>query len=190
MHPTDRRASPASQAHPGTDVGPVIDAAAARGIEAQIEAARKACVEALSMSAPSGLAQQVGKPFVGPHIFTAVQPDHRIFREEIFGPVLAVIRADDFEHALALANESDYRLTGAVYSRRPAHLALAREEFAVGNLYLNRGSTGALVGRQPFGGFGLSGVGEKAGGAAYLRQFVVSRLVCENTQRRGFAPGL
>jgi RHH-type proline utilization regulon transcriptional repressor/proline dehydrogenase/delta 1-pyrroline-5-carboxylate dehydrogenase len=175
---------------PGTDVGPVIDAAAARGIEAQIEAARKACVEALSMSAPSGLAQQVGKPFVGPHIFTAVQPDHRIFREEIFGPVLAVIRADDFEHALALANESDYRLTGAVYSRRPAHLALAREEFAVGNLYLNRGSTGALVGRQPFGGFGLSGVGEKAGGAAYLRQFVVSRLVCENTQRRGFAPGL
>lgn len=175
---------------PGTDVGPVIDAAAAASIQRHIAVARKEARLALGVAVPSGLAERVGKPFVGPHIFTDVTPEHAIFREEIFGPVLAVVRAESFEHALDLANDSPYRLTGAVYSRRPAHLALAREEFAVGNLYLNRGSTGALVGRQPFGGFGLSGVGEKAGGRAYLRQFVVSRLVCENTQRRGFAPGL
>lgn len=175
---------------PSTDVGPVIDAAAARGIEAHVARAKAECTTALAMMPPAGLAERVGKPFVGPHIFTGVRPTHGVFRDEIFGPVLAVVRADDFEQAIELANESDYRLTGAVYSRRPAHLELAREAFAVGNLYLNRGSTGALVGRQPFGGFGLSGVGEKAGGAAYLRQFVVSRLVCENTQRRGFAPGL
>lgn len=175
---------------PGTDVGPVIDQAAADAIERHIAAARSQSTLALGITAPAGLAERVGKPFVGPHIFIDVEPSHDLFRAEVFGPVLAVTRAPDFDAAIALANDSEYRLTGAVYSRRPAHLALAREEFVVGNLYLNRGSTGALVGRQPFGGFGMSGVGEKAGGAAYLRQFVVSRLVCENTQRRGFAPGL
>ena len=171
-------------------MGPVIDAGAARSIREHIQVAQREAHQALAMRAPDGLAERVGKPFVGPHIFTGVEPSHRLFRDEVFGPVLAVTRAPDFEAALAFANDSEYRLTGAVYSRRPAHLEQAREEFAVGNLYLNRGSTGALVGRQPFGGFGMSGVGEKAGGAAYLRQFVVSRLVCENTQRRGFAPGL
>ena len=175
---------------PGTDIGPVIDQAAADSIERHIAAARRESTLALAMTAPEGLAAQVGKPYVGPHVFIDVEPGHRLFRDEVFGPVLAVTRAPDFETALAYANDSEYRLTGAVYSRRPAHLHLAREEFAVGNLYLNRSSTGALVGRQPFGGFGMSGVGEKAGGAAYLRQFLVSRLVCENTQRRGFAPGL
>jgi RHH-type proline utilization regulon transcriptional repressor/proline dehydrogenase/delta 1-pyrroline-5-carboxylate dehydrogenase len=77
-----------------------------------------------------------------------------------------------------------------VYSRKPANLDKARREFRVGNLYLNRGSTGALVGRQPFGGFGMSGVGSKAGGCDYLLQFVEPRAICENTMRRGFAPGL
>lgn len=175
---------------PGTDIGPVIDQAAADAILRHVDAARRESTLALAMAAPEGLAARVGKPFVGPHIFTDVEPEHGLFRDEVFGPVLAVTRAPDFETALTYANDSEYRLTGAVYSRRPAHLELAREEFAVGNLYLNRSSTGALVGRQPFGGFGMSGVGEKAGGASYLRQFVVSRLVCENTQRRGFAPGL
>ena len=127
---------------------------------------------------------------INPHIFRDVPPDASIAKEEIFGPVLAVIRASDFDHAMQLALANDYRLTGGVYTRKPSHLDRARREFRVGNLYLNRGCTGALVARQPFGGFGLSGLGTKAGGRDYLRQFVVPRVVTENTMRRGFAPGL
>ena len=92
--------------------------------------------------------------------------------------------------ALDVANGTEYKLTGGVFSRKPSHLEQARREFRVGNVYLNRGITGALVGRQPFGGFGMSGVGSKAGGKDYLLQFVEPRAVCENTMRRGFAPGL
>ncbi|MEZ4475282.1 MAG: proline dehydrogenase family protein [bacterium] len=169
---------------PGTDVGPIIDVEAADRIRRAIAAGRQEATLALAMEGPAD------PRFVGPHIFTGVEPQHRLAQDEIFGPVLAVMRAPDFEGALALANGVGYRLTGAVYSRKPAHLERARQAFDVGNLYLNRGSTGALVGRQPFGGFGLSGVGEKAGGHAYLRQFVVPRVVTENTMRRGFAPGL
>ena len=98
--------------------------------------------------------------------------------------------AKDFDEALAIANAPEYKLTGGVFSRKPAHLSRARREYRVGNLYLNRGITGALVGRQPFGGFGMSGIGSKAGGRDYLLQFVEPRAVCENTMRRGFAPGL
>jgi len=104
--------------------------------------------------------------------------------------VLAVLRAPDFDDALGIANASVYKLTGGVFSRRPAHLEAARQRFRVGNLYINRGVTGALVGRQPFGGFGLSGVGTKAGGADYLLSFVEPRCVTENTMRHGFAPGM
>jgi len=100
------------------------------------------------------------------------------------------MRASTFEEALEIANSTEYKLTGAVYSRKPANLELARQQFRVGNLYLNRGSTGALVGRQPFGGFGLSGVGTKAGGADYLLHFVEPRNCTENTMRHGFAPEL
>ena len=100
------------------------------------------------------------------------------------------MRAESFDHAIEIANATEYRLTGAVYSRRPEHLERAKSQFRVGNLYLNRNSTGALVGRQPFGGFGMSGVGAKAGGREYLSQFTVPRAICENTMRRGFAPGL
>ena len=92
--------------------------------------------------------------------------------------------------ALAIANGSPYKLTGGVFSRRPSHLEQAKREYRVGNLYLNRGITGALVARQPFGGFAMSGVGSKAGGAEYLYQFVEPRACCENTMRRGFAPEL
>ncbi len=127
---------------------------------------------------------------IAPHIFRDVPPDASIATDEIFGPVLAVIRASDFDHAMQLALANDYRLTGGVYTRKPSHLDRARLEFRVGNLYLNRGCTGALVARQPFGGFGLSGLGTKAGGRDYLKQFVVPRVVTENTMRRGFAPGL
>jgi RHH-type proline utilization regulon transcriptional repressor/proline dehydrogenase/delta 1-pyrroline-5-carboxylate dehydrogenase len=129
-------------------------------------------------------------PFVGPTIFADVPPDHPLAREEIFGPVLAIIRAKDYDEALRIANDSQYKLTGGVYSRKPANLERARKDFRVGNLYLNRGITGALVGRQPFGGFGMSGVGSKAGGPEYIYQFVEPRACTENTMRRGFAPEL
>ena len=175
---------------PSTDIGPVIDLEAAKKIRTYIEIGRQEGTHELTLSIPDGLEAKVGKPFVGPSIFSGIRADHRLAREEIFGPVLAVMPAADFSEALAIANTPEYKLTGGVFSRKPAHLMRARREFRVGNLYLNRGITGALVGRQPFGGFGMSGLGSKAGGRDYLLQFVEPRAVCENTMRRGFAPGL
>jgi RHH-type proline utilization regulon transcriptional repressor/proline dehydrogenase/delta 1-pyrroline-5-carboxylate dehydrogenase len=173
---------------PGTDMGPVIDAEAAKKIRSYIEIGNAEAKLALAIEPLAGLAEKVGRDFVGPHIFTEVRAEHRLAREEIFGPVLSVMRAEDFDSALALANSSSFKLTGGVFSRTPRHLEQARKDFRVGNLYLNRGITGALVGRQPFGGFGLSGLGTKAGGREYLLQFVNPRCVTENTMRRGFAP--
>jgi len=98
-----------------------------------------------------------------------------------------VLRADDFDHALALANDTDYALTGGLFSRLPSHIRRTADELRAGNVYVNRGITGARVGRQPFGGYGLSGVGSKAGGPDYLLQFVEPRVVTENTVRQGFA---
>jgi RHH-type proline utilization regulon transcriptional repressor/proline dehydrogenase/delta 1-pyrroline-5-carboxylate dehydrogenase len=176
----------------GTDVGPVIDAESRQKIQRYIELGKKECRLELAMPVPDGLEKQCGplNCFVGPHIFSHVLPSHAIACEEIFGPVLAVMHAPTYEAALDIANGSPYKLTGGVFSRKPAHLELAKQQFRVGNLYLNRGITGALVGRQPFGGFGMSGVGSKAGGADYLLQFVEPRASCENTLRRGFAPEL
>ena len=115
-------------------------------------------------------------------------PDSPLLREELFGPVLAVLRAANMDEALALADDSEYALTGGLFSRNPAHIRKVMAECAVGNLYINRGITGAMVGRQPFGGFRLSGVGSKAGGPDYLLQFMEPRVITENTIRRGFAP--
>jgi RHH-type proline utilization regulon transcriptional repressor/proline dehydrogenase/delta 1-pyrroline-5-carboxylate dehydrogenase len=173
---------------PGTHVGPVIDADAAAKIRGYVEIGKAEATLALETPVPSGLEQKTGRKFVGPTIFLDVPDAARIWREEIFGPVLAVTRATSFDAALALANASPYKLTGGVYTRTPSHLDRAKREFRVGNLYVNRGITGALVGRQPFGGFGHSGVGSKAGGSDYLLQFVEPRACCENTLRRGFAP--
>ncbi|HED32751.1 MAG TPA: aldehyde dehydrogenase family protein [Gammaproteobacteria bacterium] len=125
---------------------------------------------------------------IKPCIFFDVDPLSPLAQDEIFGPVLAVIKARSFAHAIEIANSTRYALTGGVYSRQPSHLQYAREHFHVGNLYLNRKITGALVERQPFGGFGMSGAGSKAGGADYLLQFVDSYCITENTLRRGFAP--
>jgi RHH-type proline utilization regulon transcriptional repressor/proline dehydrogenase/delta 1-pyrroline-5-carboxylate dehydrogenase len=121
-------------------------------------------------------------------IFADIRRGHRLAQEEIFGPVLSVMRAASFGEAIEIANSTRYALTGGVFSRSPQHLEQATREFRVGNLYLNRGITGALVGRQPFGGFKLSGVGSKAGGPDYLLQFMNPRCISENTMRRGFAP--
>jgi len=177
-------------ADPATDVGPVIDAGAAAKIREYIEIGKDEGTLALACDVPEGLEERVGKPYIGPHIFCDIRRRHRLANEEVFGPVLSVIRVDSYREALEVANATAYKLTGGVFTRRPAHIELAREEFRVGNLYLNRGITGALVGRQPFGGFGLSGTGTKAGGAEYLLHFVEPRSCTENTMRHGFAPGL
>ncbi|HEV3272361.1 MAG TPA: proline dehydrogenase family protein [Candidatus Methylacidiphilales bacterium] len=126
--------------------------------------------------------------FVPPAIFEVTDPRHPLMQRELFGPVLTLFAARDFSHALDVANTGDFALTGAVYSRSPSHLQLARETFRVGNLYLNRPCTGAQVHRQPFGGFKMSGAGTKAGGPGYLLHFAEMRVCTENTMRRGFAP--
>ena len=115
-------------------------------------------------------------------------PDATIAQEEIFGPVVAVIRANNFDEALDIANSTNFALTGGLYSRTPSHIQTVSTELEVGNVYINRGITGAIVSRQPFGGFKLSGVGSKAGGPDYLLQFLEPRVITENIQRQGFAP--
>jgi len=121
-------------------------------------------------------------------VFKDIRPEHRLAREEVFGPVLAIMKARDFDQALEMANDSRYALTGGLYSRHPGNIEKACKSFKVGNLYINRGITGALVGRHPFGGFRLSGDGSKAGGPDYLKEFMVTRTITENTFRSGFAP--
>jgi RHH-type proline utilization regulon transcriptional repressor/proline dehydrogenase/delta 1-pyrroline-5-carboxylate dehydrogenase len=170
---------------PATTVGPVIDAEAYERIGRYIELGKQE--GRLALAVDVGDLAQNGY-FVGPHIFADVPYMARIAQEEIFGPVLAVIRAADLNEAIAIANGTEYALTGGIFSRSPAHLDRARRELMMGNVYLNRGITGALVGRQPFGGFKMSGIGSKAGGDDYLLQFVLPRTITENTMRRGFAP--
>src|SRR5439155_324293 len=126
--------------------------------------------------------------YVAPTVFTDVPLNSPLAQEEIFGPVLSVFHAADFEEALEIALNSTFALTGGVFSRNPRHIELARATFRTGNLYINRKITGAIVGRQPFGGLAMSGLGEKAGGPDYVRQFMQARVVSENTMRRGFAP--
>jgi RHH-type transcriptional regulator, proline utilization regulon repressor / proline dehydrogenase / delta 1-pyrroline-5-carboxylate dehydrogenase len=177
-------------ARPGTDIGPVIDAEAKAKIEGFVSRAKASGLRHSALDVPVGLEAATGRHFVAPHIFWTVPEDHELAQQEIFGPVLAIMHAGSFEDALRIANSLPYKLTGGVFTRKPAHLELAKRRFRVGNLYINRGITGALVARQPFGGFGMSGVGSKAGGAEYLHHFVLPRAMCENTMRRGFAPEL
>ena len=167
---------------PSTQVVPVIDATAQGRIREYIEKGKAEAKLALEMSAPDN------GYFVGPVIFTEVAPGGVIAQEEIFGPVVAVIKVKDFPQALEVANNTNYALTGGLYSRTPSHIQQAQEDFEVGNLYINRNTTGAIVSRQPFGGFKLSGVGFKAGGPDYLLQFLEPRTITENIQRQGFAP--
>jgi len=173
---------------PGTDIGPVIDAEAAAKINGYIARAKASGLSCFQLSLPANLPAQDAGRYVSPTIFWTVPETHELAREEVFGPVLAVMHAKSFEDALRIANSLPYKLTGGVFTRKPAHLELAKKRFRVGNLYLNRGITGALVARHPFGGFGMSGVGSKAGGTEYLHHFVVPRAIAENTMRRGFAP--
>jgi RHH-type proline utilization regulon transcriptional repressor/proline dehydrogenase/delta 1-pyrroline-5-carboxylate dehydrogenase len=167
---------------PSTQVGPVIDANAQDRILEYIEEGKKEAKLALELPAPTQ------GYFIGPVIFSEVPANGVIAQQEIFGPVLAVIKVKDFQAALEVANNTNYALTGGLYSRTPSHIEQAQAEFEVGNLYINRNITGAIVSRQPFGGFKLSGVGSKAGGPDYLLQFLEPRHITENIQRQGFAP--
>ena len=159
---------------PGNYLGPVINVAARRSILDYIEIGRK---EGRLLTG-GGPAPGDGY-FIVPTIFADVSPEARIFQEEVFGPVLAVTKARDFEHALELANNSEYGLTGSVFSRNREKLELARERFFVGNLYFNRKCTGAMVGAHPFGGFNMSGTDSKAGGPDYLLLFLQAKAVGE-----------
>jgi RHH-type proline utilization regulon transcriptional repressor/proline dehydrogenase/delta 1-pyrroline-5-carboxylate dehydrogenase len=170
---------------PGALVGPLIDEAARRRVLEAIERGKREA--RLVYAGEVGPLAQEG-PYVGPHIFADVPPDAFLAQEEIFGPVLAVMKARDLDHALEIANGTAYALTGGVYSRSPDHIARIKRAFRVGNLYINRKITGALVDRQPFGGYKLSGIGSKAGSPDYLLQFLIPRTITENTMRRGFAP--
>ncbi|MFP4127935.1 MAG: L-glutamate gamma-semialdehyde dehydrogenase [Desulfonatronovibrio sp.] len=167
---------------PANYMGPVVDKSARKNIMEYVELAKKEGNVLLTRDVPEHGC------YVPLTIVDGITPQHRIAQEEIFGPVLAVMKAKDFDQAIDWANSTRFALTGAVFSRSPSNLEKARKDFRVGNLYLNRGSTGALVERQPFGGFKMSGVGSKTGGPDYLIQFLDPRCVTENTMRRGFAP--
>jgi RHH-type proline utilization regulon transcriptional repressor/proline dehydrogenase/delta 1-pyrroline-5-carboxylate dehydrogenase len=167
---------------PANYMGPVVDQAAQQRILEYIEIGKKEGNLLISREVPD-----IG--YYAPlTIFSDIRPEHRLAQEEIFGPVLSIMKAKNFDEAIEVANSTKFALTGGVFSRSPKHLEQARRDFRVGNLYLNRGITGALVERQPFGGFKMSGVGSKAGGPDYLLQFMDPRTVTENTMRRGFAP--
>lgn len=168
---------------PGITVGPVIDKAAYERILEYIEIGKSEATLAYQGKdvPPKGF-------FIPPTIFTDVKPNMRIAREEIFGPVLSVIKVRDLDEAIAVANGTDYALTAGFFSRSPANIERAKAQIEAGNVYINRSCTGAVVGRHPFGGFKMSGGGTKAGGADYLLQFLVPRVVTENITRHGFAP--
>lgn len=157
-----------------TDIGPLIDRSALNKTAAYVEIGKSEG----TLLCGGGHDDLVGY-YAEPAIIAGVGSGARIAQEEIFGPVLAVIKAADFEEAIAIANDTPYGLTGALFSGDRSHLERAREAFHVGNLYLNRKCTGALVGVHPFGGFNLSGTDSKAGGPDYLLQFVQPKVVSE-----------
>ncbi len=176
--------TPGSGTDAGTFLPPVVD-----------DEAMSRLLQVIQSPAPGAEKLYVGPTVSGGNhvpaaLFAVSDPQHPLMQQELFGPILAVHRVKTFAAALEVATSTEFALTGAVFSRSPAHLDLAREKFRVGNLYLNRGSTGALVERQPFGGFQMSGIGTKAGGPGYLLAFVDPRVVTENTMRRGFTPDL
>ncbi len=163
---------PAAENYP---VAAVISEARHRAILDAIEAGRTQA----DLAAGGRAVDLDGGYYLEPTIFAGVPPDSRLAQQEIFGPVLAVIRARDFEDAVAIFNDTEYGLTGGLYSRSRERLAQAKREFYVGNLYLNRKITGARVGAQPFGGFKMSGTNAKAGGPDYLRLFLEMKSVAE-----------
>lgn len=173
---------------PNSYMGPVVDEEAYTRLKTVVEKSSQ------NVNESGQLIYQAEVPregyFIPPTIFAHVPPQSNLAQDEFFGPLLAVIKAKDLEEAISIANNTIYALTGGLYSRSPSNINKVKETFEVGNLYINRGNTGALVERHPFGGYKMSGVGSKAGGPDYLLQFMEPRVVTENTLRRGFAPDL
>jgi len=159
---------------PTNYMGPVISESAMKGILDYIEVGKKEgrLVAGGKRAAGDGY-------FIEPTIIADVDPKARLAQEEVFGPVLAVIKAKDFDHAMEIANNTEFGLTGAVYSKNKEKIRRAEEEFYVGNLYLNRKCTGAMVGAHPFGGFNMSGTDSKTGGKDYLHLFMQAKAVAE-----------
>ena len=155
-------------------MGPVVNEKAANDILGYIETGK-----AEGKLLAGGMRAAGEGYFIQPTVFGDIPPDATISQEEIFGPVLALIRAKDFDDALKIANNTEFGLTGALYSNNRDHLERARREFHVGNLYFNRKCTGALVGVHPFGGFNMSGTDSKAGGRDYLLLFMQAKALSE-----------
>lgn len=169
--------------NPENFMGPVIDASARRKICDYIDTGKAEG----TLYTVKGI--DISGNFLGPVLFADVEPEAIIAQEEIFGPVISVIRANDMDSAIEIANSVEYALTAGIFSRSPVNIQKAREGLRAGNIYINRRITGALAGRQPFGGFGMSGIGSKAGGPDYLLQFMHPVCISENTLRKGFVPG-
>jgi 1-pyrroline-5-carboxylate dehydrogenase len=157
-------------------MGPVVNDKAMKSILNYIEIGKKEG----RLIHGGGRATEAGDGYyIQPTVIADIAPTARIAQEEIFGPVLAVIKSRNFDHALEIANNTEFGLTGAVYSTSRQKLERAREEFHVGNLYFNRKCTGAMVGAHPFGGFNMSGTDSKAGGPDYLLLFTQAKSVAE-----------
>ena len=170
---------------PENRIGPVVDITAFRKITRYIKDGKKtASVVSKEKSLPGE------GHFISPVIFNNVPTNSPLLKEEIFGPVLVLIPFTDLDEAIDTANNTEFALTGAFYSRSPERIEKIKKRFQVGNLYINRNCTGAIVKRHPFGGFKMSGLGHKAGGPDYLTQFMNPRVITENTVRRGFSPHL
>jgi 1-pyrroline-5-carboxylate dehydrogenase len=158
------------------NMGPVVNKAAMDSILGYIETGKK---EGRLVSGGKAIQNGDGGFFLEPTVIADIAPDAVISQEEIFGPVLAVIKVKDFDEGLKVANNTEYGLTGAIYSGSREALETARREYFVGNLYLNRKCTGAMVGAHPFGGFNMSGTDSKAGGPDYLLLFTQAKSVAE-----------
>jgi len=178
---------PGNPESPGTFMGPLISASAVARVREMVEAGKRTARCVLESRTLASGVERDGH-YVGPIIFADVKPADPLARDEIFGPILAVMKAESFAEAVTMANDNPYALTGGVYSRTPSHIEHAKRSFFVGNLYINRRITASRVDRQPFGGHRMSGLGAKTGGPNYLKQFMLSRTLSENNLRHGFAP--
>jgi 1-pyrroline-5-carboxylate dehydrogenase len=159
---------------PDVTMGPVVDSAAEEKILDYIEVGKREGELVLGGRKAEGEGY-----FIEPTVFSGVHQEARIAQEEIFGPVLAFMPARDFEDGIRIANSTEYGLTGSYFSRDPERIAFAKESIHVGNLYVNRKSTGALMGVHPFGGFNMSGTDTKAGGPDYLLFFMQGQSIAE-----------
>ncbi|MBC7754234.1 MAG: L-glutamate gamma-semialdehyde dehydrogenase, partial [Moraxellaceae bacterium] len=168
--------------NPAGYYGPVVDEEAYSRLMTEIEKGSEKNKLLFKGNVPTG------GYFVPVSIFSDVKYNDDLAQKEFFGPIIALIKAEDLDHALNYANSTEYALTGGAFSRSPLNIERIKQELEAGNIYINRGITGAMVDRHPFGGYKMSGIGSKTGGPDYLKQFTEPIVVTENTMRRGFAP--